>query len=227
LLDDGQLRTPALVLTELQTAGRGRGNNQWWARSGALTFSLVLGDHVAQLPTGNWPQVSLLTGLAVCQAIEQLVPELSVSVKWPNDVYIQGRKVCGILVDVPSNAAGRIVVGIGVNVNNSLTDAPDDIRSSAISLLDFAGKHHNLTDMLIQILVEFERLFDQLLAGDIGLAERWRMRCLLTGKRVCISTGNREIDGICCGIRPDGALDVDTASGREYFYSGVVMRYED
>src|SRR5262245_30735712 len=97
VLDESEL--PLLVLAESQTAGRGRGVNRWWSAEGALTFSLVLQAPCERLPPDRWPQVALVAGVAVCEALEGLVPQAEVRVKWPNDVYLGSGKVCGILCE--------------------------------------------------------------------------------------------------------------------------------
>src|SRR5438034_451345 len=99
-------------------AGRGRGTNRWWSADGALTFSLVLEAPQERLPMSRWPQVALVAGVAVCEALERMAPRAEMRVKWPNDVYLAGRKICGILSESVPARRDRIVVGIGVNVNN-------------------------------------------------------------------------------------------------------------
>ena len=90
------LACPALVLTEEQTAGRGRGGNRWWSSRGGLMFSLILsgGDSAA-----NWSGYSLTAGLAICEALAAEIPAVDFTVKWPNDVYANERKICGILIE--------------------------------------------------------------------------------------------------------------------------------
>jgi biotin-(acetyl-CoA carboxylase) ligase len=119
LAAEGAIALPHLVLAQRQTAGRGRGANRWWAADGALTFSLVLAAPPDRLPPDRWPQVALVAGLAVCDALRSLAPAAELRVKWPNDVFLAGRKVCGILSESVPGWRDRLVVGIGVNVNNS------------------------------------------------------------------------------------------------------------
>src|SRR5690606_15388684 len=110
LAADPELPTPAIVLTERQTAGRGRGANVWQSRPGALTFSLLI-DPPAGLAPERVPLVSLAAGLAAREAIASAAPGHIAKVKWPNDVYLDGRKVCGILTEVaqsgPTLRVGR------------------------------------------------------------------------------------------------------------------------
>lgn len=219
-------RSPLLVLTELQTAGRGRGANRWWAIQGGLTCSVLFDLETAGLPRGAAPQVSLTAGLAVCEALDDLIAGASLGLKWPNDVFLEGRKVCGILVELPRGRDGALVIGIGINVNNSLREAPLDFRDQATSLRDATGRHFRLVDVLVPVLgCLWERL------GWIGsrgeeLRRRWRGRCLLTGRTVCVDSGHHQVEGVCRGIDDDGALVVDTASGAERCLAGVVTRFK-
>src|SRR5690606_23569450 len=99
MLEQSELPTPLLVLAETQTQGRGRGQNRWWSAPGALTCTLVA--PLDKLPADRLPQVSLTTGLAVCQAVESLAPQADLGIKWPNDVYLDDRKLAGILIELP------------------------------------------------------------------------------------------------------------------------------
>src|ERR1700684_1159600 len=113
LLCGGPLGCPFLVLAAQQTGGRGRGSNRRGSAPGALTFSLVLDAENVGLPTERWPQIALAAGAAVGAAIEQTIPQAAVRLKWPNDVYLAGKKTCGILVEMPANGRGQLIVGIG------------------------------------------------------------------------------------------------------------------
>lgn len=223
---------PLLVLTESQTAGRGRGSNVWWASGGALTFSVMLATDAAQLPTERWPQVSLTVGLAVCEALEEIlargVPTTSldalpaVQLKWPNDVYIEGRKICGVLAEVPPGSSDKLLLGIGININNSLSDAPAEIQQRATSLSDLTGQQYPLPDVLIEVLQKLEQRLrpthlwtDQVLTG-------WRKRCYLTGKQIQIDNGTRQSTGICQGIEDRGALLLEVDGQVEKHLAGVI-----
>ena len=99
---------PALFITPQQTAGRGRGSNRWFSPRGALTFSLVIDPSTFRKERAHWPQLSLWTALGIRDAIAGFTPNFDVQVKWPNDVYLEQRKVCGILIE-----------GLATNVTNA------------------------------------------------------------------------------------------------------------
>jgi BirA family biotin operon repressor/biotin-[acetyl-CoA-carboxylase] ligase len=216
------LDTPLLILAEVQTGGRGRGTNRWWAGPGALTFSLVLEAGRLSVPAERWPKLALAAGLAVGETIAELAPGAAVGLKWPNDVFLQGKKVCGILVEAPSSRQGRLIVGIGLNVNNSLSGAPPELRNTATSLLDETGRRHDLTSVLISLLHRLDHEFAALADADLDLSERWRASCVLEGQSLRVSAGDERIDGVCRGIDRDGALVIQTIHGPRRVYSGTV-----
>jgi BirA family biotin operon repressor/biotin-[acetyl-CoA-carboxylase] ligase len=228
LLKESALETPALVLAERQTAGRGRGTNRWWATGGALTFSLVIAPDASGITSARWPRISHCAALAVAEAIEEFVPGAESQLKWPNDVYLTGRKVCGVLVEAPAAMPGepqRVIVGVGVNVNNSLTGAPDDVQARAISLADVLGGPCDMTAFLVTLLRRFHEALAHLAANDAVLFAGWSRRCLLSGRSVTIDIGGRLIRGRCRGVAEDGALLVDTATGIERVLGGIVIEF--
>jgi BirA family biotin operon repressor/biotin-[acetyl-CoA-carboxylase] ligase len=214
-----------LVLTDRQTAGRGRGANRWWSASGSLTFSILFRPDAILLPASRWPQLSLTVGLAVCDAIESLISHLSPRIKWPNDVFLCGRKVCGILVEAAHGQRGSLIVGVGVNVNNSAAQAPHDLRETIVALADMAAGQIRRVDVLVAILQQLEARL-QWLGSDLGtLRDEWCRRCLLTGRTVEVEIQSRRIVGVCRGIDHDGALILDTPARLERCLSGVVIRF--
>ena len=219
--EDPALELPALVLADVQTAGRGRGANRWWSAPGALTFSLIL-PRVSSLEKSSWPRISLTAGLAVYDALQQLRPGLEIGLKWPNDVYVQRRKICGILAEASPRSPARVVVGIGLNVNNSVTAAPSPVAATAISLLDVAGYQFDLSVVLIRVLHQLAEQLAALARSDTTLASRWQELCMLSGRSVQVEAGQRTTIGICQGIDESGALLVDTVAGCERCISGVV-----
>lgn len=218
------LRSPFLVLTSQQTSGRGRGTNRWWSAPGALTFSLLIRAADRGLPQCLWPKTSLATGLSVCSALDELLPDGESSLKWPNDVHLRGRKVCGVLVEPGPRSSDMLVVGIGVNVNNTFDNAPDELASTATSLFDVTGRQSDLTEVLVRLLRHLERQWSRLADGDTQLVAEWQSRCALRGRNVKVVTGTRSTAGLCQGIDEDGALVLLTEDGPARLFGGVVAR---
>src|SRR5689334_5072681 len=129
----GQLFAPAVVLTGRQIAGRGRGSNAWWSATGGLTVTFVfpVEEHLSP------HQVPLLAGLAVRDAAAELTGQQRISLKWPNDVVFNGRKVAGLLCERVMKAD---LVGVGLNVNVDPRGAPAALRTQITSLREIAGQ---------------------------------------------------------------------------------------
>lgn len=215
-----------LFIAEQQTGGRGRGQNRWWSSRGALTWSVLTRPLAA--PTSQLPQVSLTMGLAICEAVEQFV-DGDVALKWPNDVFLNRRKAAGILIELPSGTSPRLVVGVGLNVNNSVRDAPAELRDTAISMCDVlptSGLSLDRTAVLIACLSQIEVQLARFERSDPTLTDDWRSRSLLTGRQVRVETPRQQIEGICEGLADDGALRVQTSSGIEELYGGVVVDFQ-
>ncbi|TWT29298.1 biotin--[acetyl-CoA-carboxylase] ligase [Blastopirellula retiformator] len=216
---------PYVVAAQRQTAGRGRGENAWHATDGALTFTAVFDQDHLPIPLLRWPQASLMTAVAVAEALESLLPDEAIYVKWPNDIYSRGRKLCGILLERTESPRPLLHLGIGVNVNNSLEGAPAEVRERAISLVEIGGSEFFLPDLLLAILQRMQANF-KLCAPDLTpLADPWRSRCLLFGRKVEIQAGEQTIVGICGGIDNSGALLVDAPGGVQRIVAGVVTRF--
>ena len=195
-----------LVLAEQQTLGRGRGGNRWWSAAGALTFTLVIDSSRAVPPTGIVPTVALVAALAVCEALDSLGLTEQISLKWPNDVLAGRRKVAGILTEVPARPRDHLVIGIGINVNNSLAHAPSELGRQATSLTDLANRQFDLTETLVRVLKQLSRRLADFADGRLHLGQACTQRSALRGKTVRLKTGRRRVFGVCEGIGDDGAL---------------------
>lgn len=234
LARSADLVTPTLILAGEQTAGRGRGLNRWWSDRGALTFSVVFDPEfdlvhrgAAALESDRWPRIALAAGVALCDVLRVAVPHSPCSLKWPNDVLLAGKKVAGILVEVPPASPlvpRRLVLGMGWNVNNSLCEAPIEVQDVGTSFHDVAGIDFDVSQLLIDWLEHFARHLRALASGDPELPSRWRALCALTGREIELFSGNRRVRGSCGGIDDEGALLVTTETGPERLYAGVLVR---
>lgn len=223
---ESPLELPLLIWALKQTSGRGRGANRWWSNDGALTFSVVLDTQQFSLAMDRWPLVSLTAGLAVSAALQDLIPHADLTLKWPNDVFLSGQKVCGILVEIPPRHAGKLVIGIGINVNNSLSDAPEELRSRATALCDFANRVWDLEVVLTTVLKQLHEHLKQLGLNDPTLAERWHGTCFLRGRTVQHAVGDRLTLGLCQGVDRQGALLLQTEAGLVRVMGGVITKWE-
>ena len=224
LLLDGSLPEGAVAAAEEQTAGRGRLGRVWEAPPGrAILFSVVL-----RPPAGRpVPQISIVAGLAVARALEAALPErvpgggpaaspLSPRIKWPNDVLLDGRKVCGILAEARD---GVVVLGIGLNVNQQAGDFPPTPHYPPTSLRLAAGRELARAPLLAALLWQLETAYDAWCAGGLtALHTDLGARDYLAGRDVLVD-GAR---GRALGIDPSGALAVEVAGKRLLVESGEV-----
>lgn len=223
LAAESAVKTPFLIGANRQTAGRGRGSNRWWGSDGSLLFSVAVDMPALGLSTEIWPRFSLVTGLAIAETISWFLPGSRVGLKWPNDVWVDGRKVCGILIERSDRCPNRLIAGIGINVNNSFRNAPDEQRRIAISMTDATnGELFSRTGVLIAFLSRWKTLIELLASDEIQLSERWSRLCVLDGNPVAVTNGENEITGICAGIDDDGSLLLRTSFTMERCYAGTV-----
>jgi len=198
-----------LVTASEQTAGRGRQGRAWVAPPGrALLMSLLvrgLDRRAALLP--------LAAAIAVCEACEEAVP-VECEIKWPNDVWIAGRKVAGILLEGRPQE-GWAILGIGLNVATAETEFPPELAETATSLLVSGGVDVAPDAVLDPVLAALEeRLADE----PAATLAAWRERDALRGRHVRWTGG----EGTAAGIDDDGALVVETTGGRVALDAGEV-----
>jgi len=196
-----------VVIAGEQTAGKGRLGRVWLSPEGSLALSIILYPSLAYLPS-----LIMLAALAVVHSIEA-VTGLKAQVKWPNDVLVNGRKVCGILIesDVQGDAVVYAIIGIGVNVNLRLSDFPE-ISSLATSLSDELGRDVSLLNLIRRLLVEVEGLYLALLAGG-SIYEEWRDSLVTLGRKVRAESGKNKCEGIAESVARDGSLLLRQANG--------------
>jgi BirA family biotin operon repressor/biotin-[acetyl-CoA-carboxylase] ligase len=224
LAGDFSIETPFLVGATRQVSGRGRGANRWWSSEGTLMFSVLFDMPNLSIPQIDWPQFSLATGLSAAETLEAFLPQHSVGLKWPNDVWLDGRKVCGILIEQPDRAQGRLVAGLGWNVNTSLTTASDELRSIATSMREVTGYDLVCEDVLRCFLQRWEANLELLATKKLDLIAGWSRFCVLRDHRIRVSTAETDLTGVCRGIDADGALIVDNGQRLHRCYAGTVRR---
>ena len=218
---DGVGPLPLLIIADRQTAGRGRRENRWWTGEGALALSLLIEAGQFGLTRSRSPMLALATALAVIETVRPLLPDHTIGLHWPNDVFVDGRKLAGILVEVPSDRL--YIVGIGVNTNNALADAPTELRQSAATLFDLTGTPHDHADVLSTLLRHLHAELSLLESSCGQVSQRADALCLQRGSPLTIQTGKQSTTGTCVGIGPNGQLLLDTDRGRQEFFSGVLI----
>ena len=212
--------TPLLVLAETQTAGRGRGSNRWWTGPGSLAFSLLLDAGDLRIDRSRSPLVALAAAISVAETAAHRLPGRRVGIHWPNDVFVDDRKLAGILVETLSSRL--YVIGVGINTNSTLADAPEELRPRVATLRELTGQAHDPTDVLIAVVQNFASLLLRLAASPEKVAARADALCLQRGRPLLLDTGGGQVEGRCAGIAPDGGLLLDTPDGRRVCYTGIV-----
>ncbi|HEY1066825.1 MAG TPA: biotin--[acetyl-CoA-carboxylase] ligase [Pirellulales bacterium] len=215
------LKSPILIVADEQTAGRGRGRNRWWTGPGSLAFSLLCDPKAWGVVAPGAP-LSLAVGVALVEAVSARSAGSTVGLHWPNDVFAGTKKISGVLVE--GAARGLVVVGVGLNVNNSTAGAPPEVAALATSLIDLAHRPQSRTDVLIDVLFALDRAFSALGRNDPALGRRFDDLCLQRERDMIVDNGPESTAGVCRGVAPDGALLLDTMQGVKRVYSGVVRK---
>ena len=206
LAEDGAAEG-TVVLADAQSGGKGRRGRIWSSPAGVnLYCSVVL--RPAIMPH-EAPQLTFLSAVAVARAIE-LTTDLTPEIKWPNDLLISGKKVAGLLNEMSAETDGInfVILGIGVNLNMTAAQFPDDLRHPATSLLLESGRGVDRSCFAGTMLKELDRLYRGFLAHGFGpVREEWQRRCNANGRQVVVSDSGTECSsGMFVGIDADGSL---------------------
>jgi len=202
-LRDGGI-TGSLVIADHQTHGRGRLGRSWFSQPGsALTFSLLLHPQPRHLA-----RIAMIGALAVGDALLEI--GVMTSLKWPNDVLLKGRKVCGILSEAAweGSRLSGVALGIGINISTNFSGLP--LAQSAISLSEVVGAVDRV-DLLKRVLARVDHHYAQIDSGALHLT--WRDRLSTLGQQVKIVQPNETLIGIAEDVDANGALLIRRADG--------------
>ncbi|MCK4757720.1 MAG: biotin--[acetyl-CoA-carboxylase] ligase [Thermoplasmata archaeon] len=201
-----------LVISDIQTGGKGRMDRKWESPKGGLWLSIILkpkgelvGDRLGIIP--------LMSGCAAARAIEA-ISGLTTRVKWPNDVIINENKISGILSEsIVHNRERWVIVGIGINVNNEVQDGYEFNRSPT-SIIEETGNNTDLRTLEVQLICEMERFYNMAQSGKAkGVLDEWRQMADTLGRNVIINRIGDEIIGKAVDIDENGALVLELEDG--------------
>jgi len=201
----------ALVLAESQTKGRGRLGRSWFSpKYKGIYLSLILRPPI--LPAVS-PILTLLSAVSICEAVKK-VTGLDSQIKWPNDVFINNKKLAGILTEMNAEVdkVNFVVIGIGLNVNND----KKSLITQATSLKEQLGQSLSRVTLLQELLRRIENNYHLLLEGDKGaqaIIDKWRNFNLTLGHHVKVYYQNKHVEGSAVDIDKDGSLLIRKASG--------------
>ena len=211
----GGIEPGTVLIADMQTRGKGRLGRKWESPAGMnIYMSMVL------RPDLEPRDATLLTLLAAvsCVAALKKTGDMPVSIKWPNDLLMSGRKVGGILTEVRADPdrISLAVVGIGINVNMDAGDFPGEIRDIATSLRQETGIRHERNMIIIRLLGEFENWYGLLRKdGKKPLLDEWRRSSSTLGRKVRAVIGSAEISGTAEDIDEYGLLILKTSAGEK------------
>lgn len=197
-----------VVASEEQSAGKGRFGRVWESEKGGLYFSFLIRPN---LPPSDISSVTLAAGYAVCLAIREYTG-LDARIKWPNDIIIGKKKVCGILTEMAaqSDCIEYVVIGIGINVN--LKTFPKEIEHKATSLLTETGKQLDKSDFFKNVLKHLDAVLSSfLISVSVEDMESFKELCATIGRDVSVERNGLTLTGKAVGISPSGELLIQTS----------------
>jgi len=196
-----------VVIADCQTKGKGRLKRQWQSPPGCNIYtSIVLRPAIDPVYA---PHITLMTGVAVADLLSGYCPE-NVTLKWPNDVHIRGKKVCGVLTEMSASTAKGvdfIIVGIGINVNMGRVDFEESFRDTATSLKEEVGREISRLDLTVKLFDNLEYLYTRLLAEGFGFVkDMWLRYSDMVGRHIQVVFNDYVQAGEVLGIDDFGAL---------------------
>ena len=209
-----------VIITDNQTAGRGRQSNKWFALPGkSLTFSVI---HYPNCNINDVNKYSIITGLAVVDALNEL--NVKCQLKWPNDILINKRKFGGILCEskVEGKKIRSLVIGIGINVNIGKSDFPNDLENNATSLKIEYGQQYSLEQLLAKFINNLERRIKHL-DGFNEQTTDWIKSCAHFNTQVAFKSEDKIIKGIFRGLTSRGQAILQINNEDMVFDSGVII----
>ncbi|MBC2257761.1 biotin--[acetyl-CoA-carboxylase] ligase [Listeria booriae] len=203
-----------VVIADEQKAGKGRLARPWDSQPGAgIWMSTILRP---EIPMQQVPQFTFIASLAIAEAIEN-VTGLAPQIKWPNDLYINKRKVCGVLTEMQAEAdqVRAIIIGTGINVNQ--TEFPEELREKATSLAILAGNPVSRGALFGEIVQQLEKYYQLFLEqGFAPIKLLWEERAIPFNETIVAKTLRGEVRGTVKGISDEGILIVQDAEGQEH-----------
>ncbi len=195
-----------VVVAETQKSGRGRLAREWISPAGGLWFSLILRPN---LHPAEAAKLTFVAGLAVADVLNEMFG-LNSETKWPNDVLVNKRKICGVLSEMSTtgDTINFVVVGVGINVNFEVEDVfPKELKEAATSLESELGRKVRLEELFIGLLERLESLYEFFLEkGFSPVLEKWKNYAGFLGCKVKVTSQTEDLNGLALDVDYDGSL---------------------
>ncbi|MED1666272.1 biotin--[acetyl-CoA-carboxylase] ligase [Brevibacillus laterosporus] len=215
-----------LVVADQQTGGKGRLGRVWHSPKGTgIWMSLVLRPVI---PIGRTPQMTLLTAVAMAKAIQEF--QIPVKIKWPNDIFVNGKKVCGILTELHAEAdrVNYLIIGIGINVNNQESDFDPVLQEVATSLRLALGEPLKRSQFIQVFCRIFEQLYLAYLSDGFGQIKiEWEALSMSLHRRVTVRTLQAVLEGEATGLNKEGVLLLRDDEGVMHKVYSADIEYSD
>ena len=208
---DAGAREGTIVVAARQMAGRGRKGRSWFSSpAGSLVFSVIL------RPARSGETLTALLALSALETLDGLCG--GASIKWPNDIWIGGRKIAGILAESKGDS---VVLGMGIDVNDEEGSFPPDLRETAVSLRMITGRVFDRGELLAGVLRNLDRAYEIWERDGFGpMAFEMERRMLWTGMPVMLDAGGKTVEGVLTGINADGYLRLERDGAEGVYSSG-------
>ena len=217
-----------VIVAKKQSAGHGRMDRVWSSPEGGLWFTLILRPKVNP---ENIAQLTLIAGVAITSTLRRLYATDEIRIKWPNDLLVNNKKICGILSEMQLDETGNVdyaIVGVGLNVNLVNKDFTQELQGIATSLKIITGIEHSCKYVLYEILGEFAKFYDLWLANGMkAILPYWEQLNCTLGKKVIVKDNDQEFfAGTAVAVDKFGALSVCSDEGivKAYDFGEISIR---
>jgi BirA family biotin operon repressor/biotin-[acetyl-CoA-carboxylase] ligase len=203
-----------VVVANSQSAGKGRLQRSWFSPPSSNIYTSVILR--PEFNPADAPRITIMAGLAAAQTIETCCPRKA-RIKWPNDILLDGKKICGILAQMQAgeDKIDFVILGIGINVNVATDEFPPEIRNTATSIAVQTGAFHSRQDLLITLYKNLSKWYKALTSNGFEMIrEEWLKMASLIGCETQVKFGNEIIKGKALGIDERGALVISDSKGK-------------
>ena len=208
-------KPPFAVFTHKQTAGKGRLGRKWHSQANQNLYCSIMFSPNTQ--PEKLQSFTLWAGIEVCRSLKAIIPKLDLKIKWPNDLYCNGKKVSGILTEarIDSDRMHTIILGLGLNINSSPRSFPEEIKSIATSLRAETNQSYDMNVLSIEIIQATVRAYNKCIedSNKDALSKAWDAFDYLKNQPVTLTENGQKISGIALGINAYGALQVKKNNG--------------